>query len=244
MLAEDLSFFDALYFTIVTISTIGYGDIHPTTTQGKILAIVIIVLGVAIFLGVVANATQLLLQRKQEHLRFHRTQTLIGLFFSELGNDLLNLCTTFDANIDGLVSNIIKEGNLVEAGIKESITSHKYVIDAGKMDVDKIKGLMVSKSELVLRLWENSGFNEDESFSGLIRSIFHLREELLAREDIPNLPASDIEHLANDLARVYPLLASHWVDYILYLKNNYTYLHSLAMRKNPFLPVRSAIIKK
>ena len=31
MMLEDLSFADAFYYNIVTMSTVGYGDIHPTT---------------------------------------------------------------------------------------------------------------------------------------------------------------------------------------------------------------------
>jgi len=114
MIIEDISFFDALYFTIVTISTVGYGDINPTTTGGKILAIVLVVLGVAIFLGVVANATQLLLQRRQESLRIQRIQMLIGLFFSELGNDLLHICVSFDSRIKQLRQQIISDINSID----------------------------------------------------------------------------------------------------------------------------------
>ena len=64
MASEGLSFLDALYFTVVTISTVGYGDIHPTTIGGKILAFILIVVGVGTFLGFFASATQLLLQRR------------------------------------------------------------------------------------------------------------------------------------------------------------------------------------
>ena len=32
---------DAIYYTLVTISTVGYGDITPQTTEGKILSIFI-----------------------------------------------------------------------------------------------------------------------------------------------------------------------------------------------------------
>lgn len=56
MLAEDLSPVDALYFSIVTMATVGYGDIHPVTPLGKIFAIVMIFCGVGTFLGVVAGA--------------------------------------------------------------------------------------------------------------------------------------------------------------------------------------------
>ena len=57
MIIEDLSLADAFYFSIVTIATVGYGDIHPATQAGKILAVVLIITGVGTFLGVVANAT-------------------------------------------------------------------------------------------------------------------------------------------------------------------------------------------
>ena len=40
---------DALWYTIVTISTVGYGDYYPTTNPGRIAGVVIIVVGVGIF---------------------------------------------------------------------------------------------------------------------------------------------------------------------------------------------------
>jgi voltage-gated potassium channel len=40
---------DALWYVIVTISTVGYGDQFPVTTGGRILGAVIIVIGVGIF---------------------------------------------------------------------------------------------------------------------------------------------------------------------------------------------------
>jgi voltage-gated potassium channel len=40
---------DALWYTIVTISTVGYGDQYPVTNPGRILGTFIIVLGVGIF---------------------------------------------------------------------------------------------------------------------------------------------------------------------------------------------------
>lgn len=40
--------FDAVYWSVVTIFTVGYGDIIPVTSEGRIVAIVIIMLGIAV----------------------------------------------------------------------------------------------------------------------------------------------------------------------------------------------------
>ncbi len=47
---ENLEPFDALYFTIVTLSTIGYGDIYPTSHDARVFTVFFIPLGVATFL--------------------------------------------------------------------------------------------------------------------------------------------------------------------------------------------------
>ena len=50
VVTEGLSLPDAIYFSIVTVATVGYGDIHPASSSGKLLAIVLIVTGVGTFL--------------------------------------------------------------------------------------------------------------------------------------------------------------------------------------------------
>ena len=69
MFTERLSLVDAVYFSIVTIATVGYGDIHPNAAPGKLLAIVLVKGGVGIFLGVVANASEMLIDRREQPLR-------------------------------------------------------------------------------------------------------------------------------------------------------------------------------
>ena len=43
------AYVDALYFTIATLTTTGFGDITPTTTFGKLLSVLVMVVGVALF---------------------------------------------------------------------------------------------------------------------------------------------------------------------------------------------------
>jgi len=43
------TFFEAVYWSIVTISTVGYGDITPVTESGRVVAMFVIVAGIAVF---------------------------------------------------------------------------------------------------------------------------------------------------------------------------------------------------
>ena len=46
---EDIKPMDALYFTIITLSTVGYGDIYPSSEESKIFTILLIFIGVSVF---------------------------------------------------------------------------------------------------------------------------------------------------------------------------------------------------
>ena len=43
------SLFDAVYFSIVTVSTVGYGDIAPHTSSGRLVAMALIISGLGVF---------------------------------------------------------------------------------------------------------------------------------------------------------------------------------------------------
>ncbi len=48
---EGWEWIDCLYFSVVTLTTVGYGDIAPTTSAGKMFTIFYIVLGLGIILN-------------------------------------------------------------------------------------------------------------------------------------------------------------------------------------------------
>ncbi|MDD5171353.1 MAG: potassium channel protein, partial [Syntrophales bacterium] len=43
---EEFGYFDSLYLTIITLSTVGYGDLYAHTWQGKLFAMILIIFGV------------------------------------------------------------------------------------------------------------------------------------------------------------------------------------------------------
>lgn len=237
MSVENLSFIDAVYFSIVTTATVGYGDIHPQTPAGKILAILLITGGVGTFLGVVANTTEILLTQREEKVRIQKLNIVIGLFFSEIGTELLRHCIDFDMESDAKKKDLIVSNNWTS---KEFVTKLKrirhysYKTDSRKGDLLLIHKILEQKTDFLLRLLENPMLLEHGYFTDLMRAVFHLKDELHNRPDLKNLPETDYKHLEGDITRVYSLLIREWFYYMKYLKENYPYLFSMAIRTNPF----------
>jgi hypothetical protein len=243
---EGLSPLDALYFTLVTVTTVGYGDIHPATPIGKLLALLLIVGGVGTFLGVVANATEVLLSRRENQIRTQKLHMVTGLFFAEVGNRLLFCMSALDTKLDSLRDHLMVSRDWTDKDFSEAarrLQSFRYDVEIRVDVLEELRRFLEEKSSLLLRLLENPILLEKGAFTGLLRAVFHLREELFHREDLSQLPDSDYAHLAGDIKRVYPLLLSEWLEYMKYLKGSYPYLFSLAMRTNPFGIERSAIVR-
>jgi voltage-gated potassium channel len=51
---EDLRLLDAVYLSVLTLTTVGYGDFAPTTDVGKVFTAVFVIAGVGILLALLA----------------------------------------------------------------------------------------------------------------------------------------------------------------------------------------------
>jgi len=60
-LIEGYSFINAIFMTIITISTVGYKEVQPLSDNGKIFTIILIVFSFGIFAYAVSTLTRYLI---------------------------------------------------------------------------------------------------------------------------------------------------------------------------------------
>ncbi|MCI5140267.1 MAG: potassium channel protein, partial [Candidatus Electrothrix sp. ATG1] len=100
MLLEDTCFIDGLYLTIITISTVGYGDIAPTTPGGRLFTVLLIFSGVGYVMYMFSQITEAMveggLQRFVERRKMHKKMTrlhnhYIVCGFGRIGQEICSI---------------------------------------------------------------------------------------------------------------------------------------------------------
>ena len=188
-----------------------------------------------------------LLNRKEKQEKLEKLNMLIGVFFSVVGIKLLTIFSDADPNLNKIKKMLIIDGkwennNFIE--ISKVLKKQKYKIDIQKIDLINLKNFILSQGDFLTRLLENPILYEHESFTELLRTVFHLYEELEYRKNISKLIETDRDHIKIDIERCYKHIAIQWLNYMQHLKNNYPYLFSLSIRTNPFDTDASIEIKK
>jgi voltage-gated potassium channel len=77
-LVEDLRVIDALYFSVVTLATMGYGDFAPKTDAGKLFTVFYVLIGVGILLSFVTRVAG---QAVRSHMEHHEPTGEDGIFY-------------------------------------------------------------------------------------------------------------------------------------------------------------------
>ena len=79
MVIENWNVLDSVYMTVITLSTIGYGEVNPVSQAGRIFTLILIVMGVGFFLYVIGNVVQFLVEgRIRLILGRHKLDTQIN----------------------------------------------------------------------------------------------------------------------------------------------------------------------
>lgn len=63
---EKLNWLDSVYFVVITLATVGYGDIVPHTNLGKLFTIFYVIVGIAIFVALARAVVLRIYQRQLE----------------------------------------------------------------------------------------------------------------------------------------------------------------------------------
>jgi hypothetical protein len=186
------------------------------------------------------------LSAREQNARMEKLNMVIGAFFSEVGTRLLTYFSDWDPKLDKIRKDLMVTSDWTNQeflGVSKRLKEFDYSIDINKVDLESLRKFLGEKIDFLLRLLENPTLLEHESFTELLWAVFHLAEELAARDNVTTLPDTDHTHLAGDIKRVYVLLVYQWLNYMGHLKNNFPYLFSLAMRINPFDQEASPIVK-
>ena len=178
-----------------------------------------------------------LLNYREKKSKMTKLNMVIGTFFSDTGTKLAKIFFQLDPDAEGIRGQLVINDDWTNerfASAVNTLRKHEYNLQIDKADLVEFRTYLLDKRKFLMRLLENPNLLEHDNFTDMLWAIFHLTEELIHREELKNLPESDIKHLLGDMKRAYQAVIFEWIEYMKYLKAEYPYLFSLAMRTNPF----------
>lgn len=191
-----------------------------------------------VYVIIVTLMIEQVLKERERQTVLRKLNMVIGVFFSEVGNRLLKELSQYVVSCEVLKGHLLVSGAWNEA---EYLAALEYLrksdirIDSSRCNKKALKSLLVEKRSFLVGLLENQNLFEHEEFTDLLWAVFHLVEELEARNSFDDMPHSDIEHINGDIKRVFGHLSRQWLVYMQHLKLDYPYLFSLAIRLNPMI---------
>jgi hypothetical protein len=177
-------------------------------------------------------------ERERQAIR-QKLNMVIGLFFSEVGSDLIRNLAGFLRDPRDLVQRLQVTDHWGNREFKEAadfLERYRINVDSRAGDLAFVREYLIEKKGFLLGLLENPNLLEHDEFTDLLWAVSHLLQELDLRKTLAGLPETDLNHLSGDIQRAYTHLLREWLFYMKHLKSDYPYLYSLAVRMNPMNP--------
>jgi voltage-gated potassium channel Kch len=171
MLLEGLSPFDAFYFVIVTISTVGFGDISPSDVYGRIVTIILIVVGVGTFIAIFADLIYFRDKIREIRLLFCRDHMII----CGLHETTEALAQQFKHEKTETVVIGAKRGTIEEENIHKSST---VMLSGDPKDTAILSHARVKRARALLALTDSDGENAEIALSAM-KILEHRKEKPL-----------------------------------------------------------------
>jgi len=187
------------------------------------------------------------LNKREKQTRIKKINMVVSLFFNEIGTDLMVLFLKHYQPPKDLQEALYIKGNWKNTDFLKILTlirHYHFEMDSRTIHLPELKTLLVQKRMFLLTVLENPNLLEHETFTDMLWSVFHLTDELHARENLDGLPDSDLDHLTIDIKRVFQALLLQWVLHLKHLQAEYPYLFSIEIRRNPFHNNGSVVIRE
>ncbi len=150
---EGWSFMDSLYMTVITVTTVGFQEVHPLSTGGRVFTMFLIILGVGTALYILAGAVTLIIEgelgeawgvrrmkAKIEALRDHYILCGFGRVGEEIGREFKDRRIPFvviESNPDSINRAKQRDYLLIEGDASIDAT----LFDAG---IERARGLLAA----------------------------------------------------------------------------------------------------
>ena len=165
---ENDPFLDALYMTIITISTVGFGEIHKLSISGKVFTIILIVMSLSTFAYAITIISTYLLEGQLRYIiKGYRTKSrkkmenhVIVCGFGRNGQQAVKELeahnyqfVVIDKSHDIIVKNMDKPARFIEGDatqddtlIKANIKTAKALITTMPVDADNLYVVLTARS--------------------------------------------------------------------------------------------------
>ncbi len=177
-----------------------------------------------------------ILARREKKMMQQKLNMVIGTFFSELGKDLVKDLASAVQNLDEAVDFLTVKGNWSDKDYRralEFVQHFRFAVDPERLDFSALRDRLIRERDLLVLLLGNPNLLENEEFTELLWSVFHLIDELSHRSSFDDLPEPDSRHLAFDVHRVYKRLVHEWIKYCRHLQRTYPYMFAYLVRTYP-----------
>ncbi len=151
----------ALYFTIITISTVGYGDIYPVTQTGMIFTIILVLAGISAFLGAVTAISGDFMSKNVEKLSGRISgieRRALSNHHVLIGTDFINqdIADKLRANKESFIivtADKTTVDRYVEEGMRAYVADPTSEPDMRKFQMNKARSIIIDLDENSLTVY-------------------------------------------------------------------------------------------
>ncbi len=187
------------------------------------------------------------LKNREKTDKLKKISMVINAFFSEAGTDVLKKLAGFSGNFEEVRPNLDVQLDWSDKNFSKTIrylANVDFQIKCNPDELESLKELLRNMRDFLIRMLENPNLLEHDTFTDMLLAVFHLTEELIARDEFKDENAMDMAHLSIDIQRALRTLLIQWVSFMKHLRTEYPYLYSLEVRRNPFCKDNCITIKK